>query len=56
MVARRHMINMQMGLGHEGFSDQLGAWASHHRISESYHREFYHRWDQLMNAGSWAEL
>lgn len=45
VIARRHMINMQMGLVHEGFSDELGAWASDHRISESNHREFYRRWD-----------
>ena len=45
VIARRHMINMQMGLVHEGFSDKLGAWASDHRISESNHREFYRRWD-----------
>ena len=56
VVARRHMLNMQMGIGHERFSDELGAWASDHRISESNHREFYRRWHQLMKADSWAEL
>ena len=49
-VSRRHMLNMQMGLGHERFEPDLEAWASDHRYSESNHRQFYLRWSQLMAA------
>ena len=56
VVSRRHRISMQMGLGHEAFSEELGGWASDFRISEINHRAFYRRWSQLMNADSWADL
>ena len=56
VVARRFELNMQMGLGHEGFDEDLMAWASDFRISESNHRAFYRRWAQLMAANSWAEV
>ena len=56
VVARRYPVNIQMGLGHEGFDPELMAWASDFRISESNHRSFYLRWSQLMAAKSWAEL
>jgi len=46
---------MQMGLGHEGYNEDLKAWASDYRFSESNHRQFYRRWAQLMAAKSWAE-
>ena len=45
-----------MGLGHEGYDEELGAWASDFRMSESNHRAFYRRWAQMMDAESWAEL
>jgi phenylpropionate dioxygenase-like ring-hydroxylating dioxygenase large terminal subunit len=56
VVARRMPLNMQMGLGHEGFNAALGAWASEFRVSESNHRHFYQRWAQLMTARSWADV
>ena len=56
VVSRRYQLNIQMGLGHEGYQEDLGAWASDHRISESNHRCFYRRWSQLMAADSWADL
>ena len=55
-VSRRHALNTQMGLGHEGFNEDLHAWASDFRMSESNHRQFYRRWAQLMTTGSWAEM
>ena len=55
VVTRRNSLNLQMGLGHEGFNEELGAWASDHKVSESNQRAFYRRWAQLMNADSWAE-
>jgi nitrite reductase/ring-hydroxylating ferredoxin subunit len=56
VVSRRYALNTQMGLGHEGFSPDLGAWSSDFRISESNHRQFYGRWAQLMAAEQWAEV
>ena len=56
VVSRRMPINNQMGLGHERFDEDLDAWASDFRISESNHRQFYGRWAQLMTGASWAEL
>ena len=55
-VARRIPLNVQMGLGHDRFDEDLQAWASDYRISESNHRSFYRRWAQLMGAASWAEV
>jgi hypothetical protein len=45
-----------MGLGHERFDEDLNAWASDFRMSESNHRQFYGRWAQLMKAASWSEV
>jgi phenylpropionate dioxygenase-like ring-hydroxylating dioxygenase large terminal subunit len=56
VVSRRYQLNMQMGLRHEGFNPELGAWASDFRLSESNHRHFYKRWAQLMAARNWAEV
>ena len=55
-VARRIPVNIQMGLGHEGFNEDLMAWASDHRLSEINHRGFYRRWAQVMSSDSWADL
>ena len=55
-VARRAFLNYEMGLGHEGFDEARGAWASDYRYSESNHRRFYRRWAQLMAADSWADI
>ena len=55
-VARRMPLNVQMGLGHDRFDEDLQAWASDYRISESNHRSFYRRWAELMEADSWAEV
>ena len=49
-------MNTQMGLGHERFDEDLKAWASDFRMSESNHRQFYRRWAQLMTTESWAEM
>lgn len=56
VVTRRYPVNMQMGLGHEGFDEALMGWASESKFSESNHRQFYQRWAQLMAAESWAEV
>ena len=55
VVARRQQLNLQMGLGHEGFDEELKACASDFRMSESNHRNFYRRWSQLMASDAWSE-
>jgi Ring hydroxylating alpha subunit (catalytic domain) len=56
VVARRHPLNYEMGLGHERWNDELNASVSDYRFSESNHRQFYQRWAQLMAAEKWAEI
>jgi phenylpropionate dioxygenase-like ring-hydroxylating dioxygenase large terminal subunit len=56
VVARRHPLNYEMGLGHERWNDELRASVSDYRFSESNQRQFYRRWAQLMAAEKWAEI
>jgi len=56
VVTRRVALNTQMGLGHERFNEDLKAWTSDFRVSESNHRQFYRRWAELMVAESWAKV
>ncbi|MCH7606917.1 MAG: aromatic ring-hydroxylating dioxygenase subunit alpha [Chloroflexi bacterium] len=56
VVTRRRMLNYQMGLGHESFNEDFNALTSDFRFSDSNHRQFYHRWGQLMTADSWSDL
>ena len=55
VVSRRSVLNTQMGLGHERFDPELGAWSSDFRISESNHRQFYRRWAELMASARWPK-
>ena len=55
-VTRRYSLNYQMGLGHDRFDEELGAWASDYRISDSNPRYFYERWAQMMQADTWDQL
>lgn len=50
VVARRHPLNQQMGLGHETLNKDLRGLASDFRFSEGFYRNFYHRWADLMMA------
>ncbi len=56
VVARRQMLNYQMGLGHETYNEDYEALTSEYRYSDSNQRQFYQRWSNLMAAKSWAEL
>ena len=53
VVARRHQLNIGMGLGHERYDEDLLGSASDYRLSEHNHRAFYRRWSQLMDADGW---
>jgi 3-phenylpropionate/trans-cinnamate dioxygenase alpha subunit len=56
VVSRRSALNTQMGLGHERFDEELQAWTSDFRVSESNHRQFYRRWADLMVADGWPKV
>ncbi len=56
VVARRQMLNYQMGLGHESYNKDYEALAAEFRYSDSNQRQFYKRWGELMAARSWSEL
>ena len=56
VVARRQMLNYQMGLGHEGYSEEKEGLTSDCCFSDSNQRQFYRRWSELMAARSWADL
>ena len=47
-VSRRQQLNLQMGLGHARWDEDLMGWASDYRISENNHRHYYRRWAELM--------
>ena len=49
-------MNMQLGVGHERFREDLNAVASDHRFSETAQRAFYRRWAEMMDTRTWAEL
>ena len=56
VVAQRYEMNLQMGLGHERFDDELQGLASDFKFSETNQRSFYKRWAQLMSADDWNTL
>ncbi len=55
-VTPRYALNYQMGLGHDRFDEELGAWSSDFRISDSNPRYFYQQWARLMLADTWAQV
>ncbi len=56
VVARRQMLNYQMGLGRESYNEDYEAVIADFRYSDSNQRFFYQRWSDLMAARSWSEL
>ena len=56
VMARRVMLNYQMGLGHESYNPDYEAVIADFRYSDSNQRLFYQRWSDLMAAESWGEL
>ena len=45
-----------MGLGHAGTHPEYPGVVSERYISENNQRLFYERWEEFMNAESWAEI
>ena len=56
-AARRIRHNLSMGLGHEGTAvERPGLRVSHAFCSEVNQRSYYNRWEEFMNAKSWADI
>jgi ethylbenzene dioxygenase subunit alpha len=45
-----------MGLGHAGAHPEYPGVVSERYISENNQRLFYQRWEEFMNAESWADI
>ena len=56
VVSRRYPMNLQMGLGHQNYDEELGSWSSGFKFSEDNQRAFYKRWSELMDAADWSNL
>ena len=55
-VARRHRQDLSMGLGHAGPHPDYPGIVSERYVSENNQRLFYRRWQEFMNAASWADI
>jgi phenylpropionate dioxygenase-like ring-hydroxylating dioxygenase large terminal subunit len=55
-VARRHDQDLSMGLGRAGAHPEYPGVVSERYISENNQRLFYRRWEEFMNAESWADI
>ena len=55
-TARRYTHELSMGLGHSGEHPVYPGLVSERYISESNQRGFYRRWEEFMNAESWADI
>ena len=56
VVARRQMLNYQMGLGRESYNKDYEAITGQYRFSDSNQRQFYKPWSDFMAADTWADL
>ena len=55
-LGRRYPQDLSMGLGRTGAHPDYPGVMSERYISESNQRHFYGRWEEFMNAESWAEI
>jgi phenylpropionate dioxygenase-like ring-hydroxylating dioxygenase large terminal subunit len=55
-MARRHAQDLSMGVGHAGSHPVYPGLVAERYISENNQRYFYLRWQEFMNAASWADI
>ena len=55
-VGRRQPQELSMGLGHARPHPDYPGLVSERYISENNQRLFYQRWEDFMNAASWADI
>ena len=56
LVYRRYMLNYQMGLGHDSYSEEKEGLSSDSCFSDNNQRQFYQRWSDMMAASTWSDL
>ena len=55
-VRRKHRHQLSMGVGHAGSHPEYRGLVTEQFISESNQRSYFARWQEFMNAGSWADI
>src|SRR5262249_62403699 len=55
-IARQYPQELSMGIGHAGPHPDYPGLVSERYISENNQRHFYLRWQEFMNAESWADI
>ncbi len=55
-IGRRHKQDLSMGTGHASAHPDYPGLVSERYISENNQRHFYQRWQEFMNAESWADI
>ena len=55
-LARKYHQNLSMGVGHVADTPDEGGQVSERYVSENNQRGFYTRWEEFMNAESWADI
>jgi hypothetical protein len=55
-TGRRYAANLSMGVGHSGRTEDWPGDVSERYISENNQRGYYQRWEEFMNADSWADI
>ena len=56
VVSRRYPMNLQMGLGHQKFDEEIESLSSGYKFSEDNQRAFYKRWSEFMDTADWRDL
>ena len=54
--ARKYPQNLSMGLGRAGPDPNVPGTAAERYVSENNQRNFYHRWEEFMNALDWGDI
>jgi hypothetical protein len=56
VMGRRYPAVLSMGVGHSGRNEEWPGDLSERYISENNQRGYYKRWEEFMNADSWADI
>ncbi|MSQ32157.1 MAG: aromatic ring-hydroxylating dioxygenase subunit alpha [Dehalococcoidia bacterium] len=55
LMGKKHLINLQLGLGHDGHNELVPGTVGTNP-SETPQRYYYARWAELMDASSWSDI
>ena len=56
VVSRRYPLNLEMGIRHVFYSEELKGWTGEAKYTEVCQREFYRQWARMMAADTWGDL